>query len=63
MEKTKEQNEKVVLDRNYLENIEKKAFFLDEFLSFIEDKCFGYLMEETEGEENISLSEAEKSLK
>lgn len=63
MDRTKEQNQKVLLDRSYLRNIERKAFFLDEFLSFIEDKCFGYLMEETEGEENISLSEAKKILK
>ncbi len=63
MDKIKKQNEKVVLDRSYLESIEKKAFFLDEFLSFIEDKYLGDLMEETEGEKNISLSEAEKILK
>ena len=63
MDKIKKQNEKVVLDKSYLESIEKKAFFLDEFLSFIEDKYLGDLMEETEGEKNISLSEAEKILK
>ena len=63
MDKIKKQNEKVVLDRSYLKSIEKKAFFLDEFLSFIEDKYLGDLMEETEGEKNISLSEVEKILK
>ncbi len=63
MDEIKEENRKVVLDRDYLKNIEKKAFFFDEFLTFIEDKCFSYLMEETEEEENISLSEAEKSLR
>jgi len=55
MDKIKKQNEKVVLDKSYLESIEKKAFFLDEFLSFIEDKYLGDLMEETEREKNISL--------
>jgi len=63
MDTLKEKNNKVVLDKDYLENLEKKASFLDEFLSFVEDKCLGSLMKETEKEENISLSEAQKLLK
>jgi len=58
-----EKNKKVVLDREYLKNLQRKASFFDEFLNFIEEKALGSLMEETENEENISLPEAEKLLK
>lgn len=63
MFQTKKQSEKVVLNRKYVENLQKKASFLEDFLSFVEDKYLGDLMEKTEKEENISLSEAEKVLK
>lgn len=56
-------NNKVFLDKKYVENLEKKASFLEELLSFVEDKYLGDLMEKTEEEEDISLSEAEKFLK
>lgn len=62
MNKT-EEKEKMVVDKDYVKNLKKKAVFLDELLSFVEDKYLGYLMEETEKEENISLSEAKKILK
>jgi len=47
----------------YIRNLEKKAMFLKELLSFVEDKALGFLMETTEKEKNISLSEAEKLLR
>ncbi|MDD5433582.1 MAG: hypothetical protein PHE77_02930 [Candidatus Pacebacteria bacterium] len=43
--------------------LQKKAIFLDEILNFIEEKSFGYLMEETEKEKNISLNKARKQIK
>ena len=58
-----EKSEKVVLDKEYLKNLERKASFFDEFLNLVEDKSLGSLMEEAEGEESIPLSEAEKSLR
>lgn len=63
MSKTKKQSEKVVLDREYLENLQKKASFLEELLSFVEDKYLGNLMGKTEKEENISLPKAKQVLK
>jgi len=46
----------------YVKDLEKKATFLKELLSFVEDKALGFLMEKTEEENNISLSEAKKLL-
>jgi len=43
-------------------SLEQKAAFLDELLSFIEDKVFGFLMEQTESEENLTISRAKKLL-
>ena len=63
MAQIEEKNRKVVLDKEYVENLEKKASFLEELLSFVEDKYLGDLMEKTEEEENISLSEAGKLCK
>jgi len=40
--------------------LEKKASFLEDILAFIEDKALGFLMEKTEGEKNIPLSQAKK---
>lgn len=55
--------EKIIVDREYIKNLKKKAVFLDELLSLVEERYFGYLMEETEKEENISLAEAKNILK
>jgi len=41
----------------------KKAIFFEEILSLLEDKYLGYLMKETEKEENIPLRKAKKELK
>ena len=57
------QKEQVVLDKQYLEELKRKASLFEEILSFLEDECLGYLMEKTEKEENISLSKAKKILK
>lgn len=43
-------------------SLEQKAAFLDELLSFIEDKVFGFLMEQTESEENLTINKAKKLL-
>ena len=53
--------QKTTLNRNRF-LLKKKAAFLDELLSFIEDKSLGYLMEEAEKEENIPLAKAKKLL-
>ena len=55
--------QKVVLDKEQFASLKQKAAFLDELLSFIEDKNFGSLMQDTEKEKDISLPEAEKILK
>ena len=47
----------------YIKKLEKKALFLKELLSFVEDKALGFLMEDVEQEKNISLAEAKKLLK
>lgn len=44
-------------------SLKKKAAFLDELLFFIEERVFGYLMEETEAEKSLSLSQAKKLAK
>ena len=49
--------------RDYLTTLEAKAAFLDEILSFIEDKALGHLMEATESERNIPLSKARQFIK
>ena len=48
----------VVLDKERFLSLEKKAAVLDELVSFIEDRVLGDLMQETEGEGNISLDKA-----
>ena len=50
----------VVLDSHSFLALQQKAAFLAEILDFIEDKALGYLMEEAESEENISLKKAKK---
>lgn len=55
-------NRKVLLDKDRLIGLQQKAAFLDELLDFIEDKTLGYLMDETEQEKNISLSQAKKAM-
>jgi hypothetical protein len=57
------EKDQVVLDREYLEELKRKASLFEEILSFLEDEYLGYLMEKTEKEENISLSKAKKILK
>ena len=42
--------------------LEKKAALFDDLMLFIEDKLFGELLRETEGEESIPLSKAIKFL-
>jgi len=44
------------------ESLKRKAMFLEELLSFVEDKALGFLMNETEKEENIPLKQAKKLL-
>ncbi len=63
MRQNKENKEKIIVDKEYIKNLKKKAVFLDELLSLVEEKYFGYLMEETEKEESISLAEAKNMLK
>lgn len=46
----------------YVKGLEKKAMFLKELLSFVEDKALGFLMEDVEKEKNISLPDAKKLL-
>ena len=57
------QKEKVRVDKNYLEDLERKTSFLEDLLVFIEDRSLGFLMKKTEKEENISSSKARKYLK
>jgi hypothetical protein len=57
------EKEQIVLDREYLEELKRKAFLFEEILSFLEDEYLGYLMEKTEKEKNIPLSKAKKILK
>lgn len=52
-----------VLDKDYFEELKRKASLFEEILSFIEDKYLGYLMEEAEKEKNIPLLKAKKELK
>jgi len=59
----KQTNKKVVVDRKYYEELQRKASFFEEILSIIEDKYLGELMKKTEKEKNISLSRAKKHLK
>jgi len=63
MARTSVKNNKVCLDKGYVESLEKKASFLEELLVFVEDKYLGDLMEKTEEEENIPLPEAKRILK
>jgi len=44
------------------ESLKRKAMFLEELLSFVEDKALGFLMDETEKEENIPLKQAKELL-
>ena len=63
MNNTIKQKEKVRVNKNYLEDLERKKSFLEDLLVFIEDRSLGFLMEKTEKEENVSLFEAKKCLK
>ena len=62
MSNTIKQKEKVQVNKNYLEDLERKKSFLEDLLVFIEDRSLGFLMEKTEKEESIALSIAVKSL-
>jgi hypothetical protein len=57
------EKEQIVLDREYLEELKRKASLFEEILSFLEDVYLGYLMEKTEKEKNIPLSKAKKIIK
>ena len=57
------QKTQIILDKKYVEELEIKASLFEEILSFIEDEYLGYLMRETEREENIPLLKAKKELK
>jgi len=57
------EKEQIVLDREYLEELKRKASLFEEILSFLEDEYLGYLMEKTEKEKNIPLPKAKKILK
>ncbi|MEK7146720.1 MAG: hypothetical protein AAB772_00505 [Patescibacteria group bacterium] len=51
--------------KSKIDNIEKlrrKAALFDELINFIEDRGLGYLMNETEKEDNLSLKKAKKLL-
>jgi len=56
------QKEQVILDKDYLEELQKKASLFEEILSFLEDKYLGFLMKKTEKETNIPLHKAKKEL-
>lgn len=56
------QDKQIVLDREELEELKMKASFFEEILSFIEDKYLGCLMQNTEKEKNIPISQAKKFL-
>ena len=60
---TKQAKNKVVLDKDYLEDLKNKASIFEEILSMVEDKYLGYLMKKTEKEKNVSLSQAKKLLR
>ncbi|OGZ66134.1 MAG: hypothetical protein A3C58_00675 [Candidatus Staskawiczbacteria bacterium RIFCSPHIGHO2_02_FULL_34_10] len=57
------QRGQIVIDREYLKQLQRKALLFEEVLSFFEDKYFGFLMEETEKEETIPLAQAKKRLR
>lgn len=61
MVKTAEKKQ-LILDREYIEELKRKAFLFEEILSFLEDEYLGYLMKKTEKEENIPFSKAKKIL-
>ena len=46
-----------------LEELKIKASILDELVELIEDRYLGYLMKQTEKEENISFKKAKKLLR
>ena len=49
-------------NKTEIQKLQTKAAILDELLEFIEDKYLGYLMGETEKENNIQLQKAKKIL-
>ncbi|MCD6550525.1 hypothetical protein J7K24_03200 [bacterium] len=57
------QKDKVSLEREYVEELKRKALLLEEILSFVEDQYLGYLMKKAEKEKNISISKAKKRLR
>ena len=59
---TKQLN-RVILDKKDFEDLRNKASFLEELLSFIEDKYLGVLMAKTEREKNIPSSKAKRIMK
>ena len=54
---------RVILDKKDFEDLRNKASFLEELLSFIEDKYLGVLMTKTEREKNIPSSKAKRIMK
>jgi len=63
MPKTSQKEEKVEVSKERIKNLEEKAATLDDLLSLVEDRYLGKLMEKTEGETEITLSEAKQELK
>ena len=57
------QKERILLDKDYLEELQRKASLFEEILFFLEDKYLGFLMKKVEKEENIPLNKAKKELK
>lgn len=56
------EKEQIVLNRKYVEELERKASILEEISSFLEDKYLGHLMEKTERGKNIPFSKIKKIL-
>jgi hypothetical protein len=56
------QKEQIIMDRKYVEELKLKAFLFEEILSLLENEYLGYLMKQTEGEDNISALKAKKIL-
>lgn len=50
---------KVKIEKKKLQELEKKASFLEELLELIEDRNLVRLLKETETEEDIPLSEVD----
>ena len=54
---------KVTVEKQKLEELQKKAAVLEEILGLIEDQYLGQAMAETEIEDNIPLADAKVALR